>query len=95
MTFLRRSVINVCQIRRLKDELSLGGDEYSSSSCGPAQTPTSFEGMQGLRVPRLSLLDSGPYLSREEILAMLPERKVVDRHVSHFFNAFDMACCKC
>ncbi|KAL2694596.1 hypothetical protein Neosp_001181 [[Neocosmospora] mangrovei] len=39
----------------------------------------------------MSLLTSVACLPKEEILAMMPPRKVVDRHISHFFNAFDFA----
>ncbi|KAL6356916.1 hypothetical protein LRP88_10529 [Fusarium phalaenopsidis] len=45
----------------------------------------------GLPTTRMSLLTSVACLPREQILAMMPPRKVVDRHVSYFFNTFDFA----
>ncbi|KAJ4197345.1 hypothetical protein NW755_000038 [Fusarium falciforme] len=44
-----------------------------------------------LPTTRMSLLTSVVCLPREQILAMMPPRKVIDRHVSHFFNTFDFA----
>lgn len=40
------------------------------------------------------MLNSAPCLSKDQILAQIPSRKVVDRLVSQFFNAFDMGPCK-
>ncbi|KAF2740596.1 hypothetical protein EJ04DRAFT_454808 [Polyplosphaeria fusca] len=70
-------------IRHLKDELN---DDASNSNT------TSLDGlMQGSPTTRISLLNSAPCLPKEQILSMLPPRKVVDRHISHFFNTFEMA----
>ncbi|KAF2101410.1 hypothetical protein NA57DRAFT_34315 [Rhizodiscina lignyota] len=75
-------------IRRLKDELS---EEYSNSTASIGPPPLDPGMMRGSPATRISLLNSAPCLPREQILAMMPPRKVVDRYVSHFFNAFDMA----
>ncbi|OJJ51440.1 hypothetical protein ASPZODRAFT_148719 [Penicilliopsis zonata CBS 506.65] len=42
---------------------------------------------------RISLLSGHPSLSKEQMHPMIPPRKVVDRHVSHFFDTFDFAPC--
>ncbi|UPK89707.1 hypothetical protein LCI18_000642 [Fusarium solani-melongenae] len=73
-------------IRQLKDELS---DDFSDSATSPE--PTLSSAGMGLPTTRMSLLTSVACLPREQILAMMPPRKVVDRHVSHFFNTFDFA----
>jgi hypothetical protein len=57
-------------------------------------TPFDASLMVGSPATRISLLSSYPSLPKEQILAMIPPRKAVDRHVSHFFNAFDFASCK-
>ena len=74
------------QIRQLKDELS---DDLSDSEMSPESTLLTAD--MGLPTTRMSLLTSVACLPREQILAMMPPRKVVDRHVSHFFNTFDFA----
>ncbi|RSL61449.1 hypothetical protein CEP54_006225 [Fusarium duplospermum] len=73
-------------IRQLKDELS---DDFSDSATSPESTLLTAD--MGLPTTRMSLLTSVPCLPREQIPAMMPPRKVVDRHVSHFFNTFDFA----
>ncbi|KAI8676468.1 Zn(2)-C6 fungal-type domain-containing protein [Fusarium sp. Ph1] len=73
-------------IRQLKDELS---DDFSDSVAGPESTLIAAD--MGLPTTRMSLLTSVACLPREQILAMMPPRKVVDRHVSYFFNTFDFA----
>ena len=47
--------------------------------------------MHGLPTAGISLLASAGSLPMEQILASIPPRKVVDRHVSQFFNAIDYA----
>lgn len=74
------------QIRQLKDELS---DEFSDSVTSPESTLIATD--TGLSTTRMSLLTSVACLPKEQILAMMPSRKVVDRCVSHFFNMFDFA----
>ncbi|KAJ9134322.1 Transcription factor [Pleurostoma richardsiae] len=74
-------------IRCLKDELS---DEFSNNPTNLVSAPLDARLMDGSPATRTSLLNSAPRLPKEQILAMVPPRKVVDRHVSHFFNAFDM-----
>ncbi len=49
--------------------------------------------MHGIPATRVALLNSASCLSKEQILSMVPARKEVDRHVSHFFNTFDLAPC--
>ncbi|KAF7554331.1 hypothetical protein G7Z17_g2944 [Cylindrodendrum hubeiense] len=76
-------------IQCLKDEVS---EEYSSNTSLELTLFESFDAdVHGSPAIRTSLLSSAPSLTREQILDMIPPRKVVDRHVSHFFNAFDMA----
>ncbi|KAF7548328.1 hypothetical protein G7046_g8711 [Stylonectria norvegica] len=77
----------IWQIRLLKDELS---EEYpNSTSLG--STPMEVGPVEVPSASRISLLNSAPPLPRQQILAMVPPRKVVDRHVSLFFNVFDLA----
>ena len=45
----------------------------------------------GSPAPRITLLTSVTCFPREQILAMIPPRRVVDRHLSYFFNTFDFA----
>ncbi|OIW34303.1 hypothetical protein CONLIGDRAFT_607106 [Coniochaeta ligniaria NRRL 30616] len=78
-------------IRQLKDELSEDNDEHSAGTTRLGATSLDASLRQEPQLTKLSLLNSAPRLSKEDILAMLPPRKAVDRHVSHFFNIFDMA----
>ncbi|KAH7009932.1 hypothetical protein EDB80DRAFT_714107 [Ilyonectria destructans] len=75
-------------IQCLKDELS---EEYSNANTSLESTPFDTGSRHESPTTRVSLLNSSPCLPREQILAMMPLRKVVDRLVSQFFNAFDMA----
>ncbi|KAM0551963.1 hypothetical protein ACHAPJ_008071 [Fusarium lateritium] len=72
-------------IQLLKDDLA---DEFSD---GITEASPPFDGslMHQPSTPRTSLLASATCLPIEQILAQVPPRKVVDRHVSQFFNAFD------
>ncbi|KAI1370171.1 fungal-specific transcription factor domain-containing protein [Hypoxylon crocopeplum] len=74
-------------IRGLRDEL---GEDYSNSAASPEPAPLDAGLMCGSQPTGISLLNSAPCLAREQILSMMPPRKVVDRHVSQFFNTFDM-----
>lgn len=80
---------SLSQIQTLKDQLS---DKHSEPA--RSQESTIFEAPSTLPSTRISLLSSHHSLAKEHILARMPPRKVVDRHVSHFFNAFDFASCK-
>lgn len=62
-------------------------EEDPSSTPGHEPDPTDTKPS----APRISLLNSAPCLPKEQILAMVPPRKVVDRLVAQFFNDFDMA----
>ncbi|KAH8686510.1 fungal-specific transcription factor domain-containing protein [Ilyonectria robusta] len=75
-------------IQCLKDELS---EEYSNPNTSLESTPFDTGSRNESPLTRISLLNSSPCLPREQILGMIPPRKVVDRLVSQFFNAFDMA----
>ncbi|KAI5459045.1 fungal-specific transcription factor domain-containing protein [Mariannaea sp. PMI_226] len=75
-------------IRCLKDELS---DVYSEDTSSQSSTPLDGRLKYGSPVSKVSLLNGANYLPKEQILDMMPPRKVVDRHVSQFFNAFDLA----
>lgn len=75
-------------IQCLKDELS---EEYSNANTSLESTPFGTGSRLESPPTRISLLSSSPCLPREQILGMIPPRKVVDRLVSQFFNAFDMA----
>ncbi|KAJ4255043.1 hypothetical protein NW762_009847 [Fusarium torreyae] len=72
-------------IQLLKDDL---GDEFAD---GITEASPPFDGdvMHQPPTPRISLLASATCLPTEQILAQVPPRKVVDRYVSQFFNAFD------
>lgn len=79
-------------IHRLKEELP---DDHSEDTMSPeaASLDAETEHEQEAGPTRISLLNSGPCLPREHILAMMPPRKVVDRYVTHFFNSFDVGPC--
>jgi hypothetical protein len=49
--------------------------------------------MNGIPASRASLLTSATSPPREQIIAMLPPRKVLDRYISHVFNVFDVSSC--
>ncbi|KAK3933912.1 fungal-specific transcription factor domain-containing protein [Diplogelasinospora grovesii] len=66
-------------------------EEFSKSTTSLESTPADAGLTRGSPATRISLLNSAPCLPREQILAMIPARKVVDRHISHFFNTFDLA----
>jgi hypothetical protein len=83
--------LTLLQIQHLKDELSEG---HSTSDGGLDSNSSDAGLMHGSPVTRISLLNSASCLSREQILSMMPSRKVADRHVSHFYNAFDIAPCR-
>ncbi|KAH8659853.1 fungal-specific transcription factor domain-containing protein [Xylariales sp. PMI_506] len=75
-------------LQHLKDDLS---DEHSpvTSSIESAIDDGVF--INNSPGTRISLINSGPDLSSEQIIAMMPPRKIVDRLISQFFNNFDMA----
>ncbi|KAH8887521.1 hypothetical protein GQ53DRAFT_725719 [Thozetella sp. PMI_491] len=75
-------------IHRLKDELS---STPSGSTRSQEQTIGDPDLIHNSPVTRISLLNSAPSIPRDQLLAMVPPRRVVDRHVSQFFNTFDMA----
>ncbi|KAH6722843.1 fungal-specific transcription factor domain-containing protein [Leptodontidium sp. MPI-SDFR-AT-0119] len=76
------------EIQKLKDNLS---DDLTDATRTRESTVFDDDSIAGSPVTRVSLLSCYPSLPREQILATLPPRKVVDRHVSHFFNNFDFA----
>ncbi|KAI9727725.1 MAG: hypothetical protein M1828_005953 [Chrysothrix sp. TS-e1954] len=76
-------------IQTLKDELA--SDDGADAAPSRESTLLGASQTRGTSGPRLSLLTSNPVLSKEDILEMIPSRKVVDRYISHFFNAFDFA----
>jgi hypothetical protein len=80
------------QIQSLTDELS---DDYWDAP-GSEESTLFNDGSSVIGTPatRISLLSSCPSLPKEQILAIIPPRKVVDRHVSHFFNTFHFASCE-
>ncbi|PWY85817.1 hypothetical protein BO94DRAFT_586376 [Aspergillus sclerotioniger CBS 115572] len=77
-------------IQSLKEELSSDHPEAIRSR---ESTTVDVDLVTEPPATRISLLLNHPSLPKEQILAMIPPRKVVDRHVSHFFNAFDFASC--
>lgn len=81
----------IFQIENLKDELS---NDYSDAARSDESSLFDNGSMVGSPATRISLLSSYPSLPKEQILAIIPPRKVADRHVSHFFNAFDFATCE-
>jgi hypothetical protein len=93
LTGFTQNLTMIFQIRCLKDELS--DDSYPESIMSRGSTPFDADLMHGYTTPRISLLTNhGIPIPREQILATIPPKKVVDRHVSHFFNSFDLAPCK-
>lgn len=78
-------------LQQLKDDLP---DELSNSSGSPVPSQSDTGTQQEPAAARISLLNTGPCLPRDQILAMIPPRKVVDRLISQFFNSFDLASCK-
>ena len=78
-------------IQCLKEELL---DEHSIESATPEPSSIDADLMTGSPATRISLLNSTACFSKDQILAMIPPRKVVDRHVAHFFNSCDFASCK-
>ena len=81
----------IFQIENLKDELS---NDYSDAARSDESSIFDNGSMVGSPATRVSLLSNYPSLPKEQILAIIPPRKVADRHVSHFFNAFDFATCE-
>lgn len=76
-------------IQCLKDELSV--EDPNSNAPRPEYTLLNNNLIpEELPTHRMSLLRSAPYLAKEQILAMIPQRKIVDRHISYFFNTFDI-----
>ncbi|KAF4468960.1 Oleate activated transcription factor 3 [Fusarium albosuccineum] len=75
-------------IQHLKDELS---DDYSDGVKSSESTPFDTNSTHSSPTTRISLLTSATCFPREQIISTLPSRRVVDRHVSQFFNAFDFA----
>jgi hypothetical protein len=74
-------------IQQLKDEL----DVESPDSLDELDLNLADDALlSGPPLPRISLLSSAPPLSRDQILEMIPERRTVDRLVSHFFNAYQI-----
>ena len=72
------------QIQQLKDDLS---DDFSESVDGASPPFDSFSHQPS--APRIFLLSSVTCFSTEQILAMLPPRRRVDRYISQYFNTFD------
>ncbi|PYI09931.1 hypothetical protein BO78DRAFT_336264 [Aspergillus sclerotiicarbonarius CBS 121057] len=77
-------------IQSLKEELS---DDHPGAIRSRESTMFDTDSTADPPVTKILLLSGYPSLPKEQILAMIPPRKVVDRHVSHFFNAFDFATC--
>ncbi|KAF2429258.1 hypothetical protein EJ08DRAFT_591012 [Tothia fuscella] len=77
-------------IQQLKDELS---NEYSNNTSNYQSTVFDDDQIHASTTAEISLLNSGSRLPKEQILTMMPPRKIVDRHVAHFFSSFDMASC--
>ncbi|KAJ5291743.1 fungal-specific transcription factor domain-containing protein [Penicillium angulare] len=75
-------------IQNLKDEFA---EDPSDDATTRQSTPYETASIHGSLSARLSLLNSGISLSRDQIMTMIPVRKVVDRHISRFFNTFDLA----
>lgn len=90
---IEAELTNIKQIRGLKFDLT---DEVVCNSVGltPFSASRNYELSHELHNPnsgREILLKTSASLKREQIIAMVPPRKVVDRHVSYFFNTFDLA----
>lgn len=76
-------------IQSLKDELA--SDDELDPSANLRLPHVHSDSAAGPKHARVSLLASLSPLPKEQILARMPPRKVVDRHISHFFNGFDFA----
>ncbi|KAI1806479.1 fungal-specific transcription factor domain-containing protein [Daldinia bambusicola] len=78
-------------IQQLKNELSEEyPEEYSENNTNIELNQFDTGLTQVSAATRFSLLNSATRLPREQILAMMPPRRVVDRHVSRFFNDYEM-----
>ena len=83
----------IFQIRLLRDDLS--ENEPDIDDAFRLRMPASDNGfMHPQPTAGISLLNSASPLTTAQILSMIPSRKIVDRHISHFFNGFDLAPCE-
>ncbi|KAF9770634.1 hypothetical protein IL306_011794 [Fusarium sp. DS 682] len=72
-------------IQQLRDDLADDVSDIASEGSSP------FAGgsIQQSPAPRVSLLANVSCLPIDQILAMVPPRKIVDRYISQYFNTFD------
>lgn len=76
-------------IEDLKDHFSREQEDISSIG-GTDGAPS----INTAKQHALLLYASGHHASREEIIAALPPKNVVDRHLSYYFNRLGLAYCE-
>lgn len=78
-------------IEGLKDQLQ--HEQPESSLC--ETDSISVDMRRGRNQRALLLYGSRLHISREEIIAALPSRNIVDRYLSCYFNRLGLAYCEC
>ncbi|KAF5549400.1 transcriptional regulatory [Fusarium napiforme] len=73
-------------IQQLRDELADDGSDIASEGSSPFASGGLTHQSQA---PRISLLANVSCLPVDQILALVPPRKIVDRYISQYFNTFD------
>lgn len=72
-------------IQQLRDELADDGSDIASEGSSPFASGLTHQS----QAPRISLLANVSCLPVDQILALVPPRKIVDRYISQYFNTFD------
>ncbi|KAG5801851.1 hypothetical protein H9Q74_012438 [Fusarium xylarioides] len=72
-------------IQQLRDELADDGSDIVSEGSSPFAIGLT----QQSQAPRISLLANVTCLPVDQILALVPPRKIVDRYIFQYFNTFD------
>ncbi|KAF5634061.1 transcriptional regulatory [Fusarium tjaetaba] len=72
-------------IQQLRDELADDGSDIASEGSSPFASGLIHQS----QAPRISLLANVSCLPVDQILALVPPHKIVDRYISQYFNTFD------
>ncbi|KAF5982039.1 transcriptional regulatory [Fusarium coicis] len=72
-------------IQQLRDELADDGSDIASEGSSPFASGLTHQS----QAPTISLLANVSCLPVDQILALVPPRKIVDRYISQYFNTFD------
>ncbi|KAJ4074695.1 hypothetical protein NW761_013538 [Fusarium oxysporum] len=72
-------------IQQLRDELADDGSDIVSEGSSPFASGL----IQQSQTARISLLANVSCLPVDQILALVPPRKIVDRYIFQYFNTFD------